>query len=344
MEKYNKVYIYYFSGTGNAMTAANWCNDYAISQGISSEIHTIEKADIDSIVPKHTIGKTLIGFCYPTHGFAPPWIMIKFLRKFPKLKNTDVFFVNSKAGSKIGKFYLPGMTGLAQWLSIFIFWFKGYSVRGSLSLDMPQSWVSFCPPNPKTYNIQIIERCHKIVNKMCLKMFNGKRYYRYTVWTQLWFDLAMAPIVPLYIFMGRFYLAKTLFSSYECNNCKICEANCPVNAIVIKDDRPYWKYTCESCMRCMNICPKKSIQSWVTRIAIIYYILFALGFSYLNYNGYLLFAVKSIIFFPIYWLFFWVLRYKIVNVIFTFTSLTRFWDRYLTPNIKLKDFKTTKNQ
>jgi Pyruvate/2-oxoacid:ferredoxin oxidoreductase delta subunit len=154
---------------------------------------------------------------------------------------------------------------------------------------------------------------------------------------QLWFDILVSWIVPLYIFVGRFFLAKTLFASYKCNNCRICEENCPVNAIEIRNGMPFWKYTCESCMRCMNICPRKAIQSWITRILLISYLFISIGMTYTHLNEYLLFAIISILIFPIYWLFIKLIHFKIINILFTYTSLTRYWKRYIALEIKLKD-------
>lgn len=340
MAYYKNLYIYYFSGTGNAMSAAKWIQDNGEKAHIETHLLCIEKLENFHLSPPE--GKTLLAFTYPTHGFAAPWIMLKFLCRFPRIANADVLFVNTKAGSKLWKFHLPGMTGFAQWLSIFIFWFKGYSVKGSLPLDMPHSWISVFPPNPHGYCVQMTDRCQRIVNKMCDRVFSGKRYFRYTVWTQLWFDIAVSWIVPLYVFLGRFYLAKTLFSSYKCNECRICETNCPVNAIEIRGGMPYWKYTCESCMRCMNICPQKSIQSWFTRIALIVYLLIFAGITLANMDEYLVIALLHILFFPIYWLFIKLMQVKFINILFTYTSLTRYWNRYISPAVKMKDFTLPK--
>ena len=337
MRFYNNLHIYYFSGTGNALSAAKWIKEKGEENNIATQIQSIEKNSIVDTEQKD--GKTLIAFTYPTHGFAPPWIMLKFMWRFHRISNADVMFINTKAGMMLWKFYLPGMTGLAQWLPIFMFWLKGYKVKGALPLDMPHSWISFFPPNPESWNVKIAARCQRIVGKMCNRVFTGKRYFRYTVWTQMWFDLMVSWITPLYVFGGRFFIAKTLFSSYKCYNCRICEKYCPVNAIEIMNNMPYWKYTCESCMRCANICPQKSIQSWVTRIMLLFYALIYLGFTFTNLNYHILTLTATVLFFPIYWLFIKLMHVKVFNVLFTYTSLTRYWGRYIAKGLKIKDLK-----
>lgn len=334
---YQHLLVYYFTGTGNAQTTAKWIKEYGEGKVQHSSIQAIDKIERLDLRPLE--GRSLFAFVYPTHGFAPPWIMLKFLWNFPRLQHADVLFVNTKAGAKLWKFYFPGMTGLAQWLPILLFYIKGFSIKGSLPLDVPHSWTSFFPPNPRSSYPPMLERCHRIVSKMCEHVFSGKRYFRYTVWTQLWFDVSVSWIVPLYIVCGRFFLAKTLFSSYQCNGCKLCATHCPVGAIEMRNNMPYWKYTCESCMRCMNICPKRSIQSWITRIMILFYALTFGGIALTGWNEYLVLLITSALFFPIYTLLIKLLHNKLINILFTFTSLTRFWGRYLAPGIKPKDLK-----
>lgn len=334
---YQKLQVYYFSGTGNAYTAAKWTEESGRKENVLTEIHSIEEKG--SLYPLASEGRSLIVFSFPTHGFAPPWIMLKFMWLFPRLKNTDVLFINTKAGFKLWKFYIPGMTGLAQWLPALIFRIKGYRIAGLLPLDMPHSWVSFFPPNPTSMYPPMLDRCHRIVNTMCAAVFTGKIYFRYTVWTQLWFDLLVAWITPLYLFIGRFFLAKTLFSSYKCNSCRLCEINCPVNAIEMKGGMPYWNYKCESCMRCMNLCPQKSIQSWITRIALVFYLLVTAGITLTQVNYHLITLTATLLFFPIYWMLIKALHVKFINVLFTYTSFTRYWGRAFAPGVKAKDLK-----
>jgi ferredoxin len=337
MSYYDNLVVCYFSGTGNSLSAVNWIKENADKRNLKTQLCSIEKKE--TIDLSALSGRTLVGFCYPTHGFIAPWIVLKYLWKFPKIKNADAFFVNTRAGAILYKLSLPGLSGMAQWFSIFLFLLKGFSIKGSLPLDMPHSWISFFPPINKAGINRISINCNRTVNKMCDKMFAGKRYFRYHIWLSLPLDIAIIPIIIPYVFGGRFMLAKTLFASYGCNTCRLCEESCPVQAIIIKDNRPYWKITCESCMRCMNICPKKSIQSWITRIALITYFLMVAGLALFKIDEILLFMIVSCFFLPIYWIVFWALRIKFVNIIFTFTSLTKLWGRYLAPGIKLKALK-----
>ncbi|PKP20054.1 MAG: hypothetical protein CVU05_09915 [Bacteroidetes bacterium HGW-Bacteroidetes-21] len=338
MTGYSQVNILFFSGTGNAFSAASWFKEKALEYSRKVTLQSIENKITDFELP--TQERTLFVFTYPTHGFAPPWIMLKFMLRFCFKGPADVAFINTQAGSKLWKFYFPGMSGIALWLPMLIFRLKGFRLKGALPLDMPHSWISFFPPNPKSDNLKIADRCKRIVEKMSDKILSGKKYFRYTLWLHLWFDIPVAIIAPAYLFIGRFFLAKTLYPSYACNSCRICEKSCPVHAIVIQNDRPYWKYNCESCMRCMNICPQKSIQSWVTRIGIIIYFLTLIFVSFVKIDIWLASQIVLVLIFPLYWIFIHVLRVKFVNYLFTYTSLTRYWGRYFARGVKIKDLQS----
>jgi NAD-dependent dihydropyrimidine dehydrogenase PreA subunit len=44
-------------------------------------------------------------------------------------------------------------------------------------------------------------------------------------------------------------------------DCGICIKECPTSSIKLVLNRPYWKLTCESCMRCLNLCPQRAIEA-----------------------------------------------------------------------------------
>ncbi|OQX73754.1 MAG: hypothetical protein B6D61_12195, partial [Bacteroidetes bacterium 4484_249] len=159
--KYSQLVIYYFSGTGNARNAAIWITKVAKEKGLQTQVINIDRFNIVD-VPELT-EKTLIGFCSPTHGFNLPPIVLKFISKFPKVKNVDAFILNTRGGLKLHKFFLPGLSGVAQLLPALILWLKGFRVVGMQPLDLPSNWLLLHPGLKEKIINSIYERCKVIV-------------------------------------------------------------------------------------------------------------------------------------------------------------------------------------
>ncbi|QHQ59574.1 (4Fe-4S)-binding protein [Anaerocolumna sedimenticola] len=47
----------------------------------------------------------------------------------------------------------------------------------------------------------------------------------------------------------------------SCISCKLCEKNCPVQAIEMKENKPFWILPkCDNCLCCLHHCPVKAIN------------------------------------------------------------------------------------
>ena len=353
---YNKLTIFYLSGTGNALTATEVIREAAKSLKIHTEVHSIDRlikldnSDINS--------SDIIGLCYPTHGFSLPWHMLRFILSFPYTQiKKDIFLLNTRAGSKLFGLFLPGISGIAQWLPLLILWFKGYKIRGLLPLDMPSNWISIHPGyGTKTIN-SITSRCKNITKKFASRLLSGKTSYRTIAFILIPLDIFLIPISIGYMLVGRFFMAKTFIATYKCNNCDICVKNCPVGAIEKKFNRPYWTIHCESCMRCMNICPERAIDTahgYVTLLifAFLYIPFFSLSsqfiMSYIKTGiGFIdglfdmtIFTILSIPFLiASYYLVIFLQKFKVTSILFKFTSLTNYWKHYMAPGIKVANLK-----
>lgn len=347
---YSRIIVFYFSGTGNAKTAAGWIVDYAKTRKIEAQLVNIsETKSLDSI---ELLDDALVGFCYPTHGFNAPPLVLRFLNRFPKAKS-DVFLLNTRAGMKLYKIFTPGLSGIAMLLPALILKLKGYKIKAYRPLDLPSSWISVHPGLRKKVVDSIFGRCKKIVYSFSEKIMAGKRVNRGLF--DLPIDLAISPVALVYYLFGRFALAKTFFANSDCDNCGICIKSCPVNAIEIIDTRNFWTFSCESCMKCMNNCPKQAIQTAHSYILLIWWLAFSvvpyslikllakydiLNASWISSHFDLLFYSFMIVFgfilvFLGYRLMHFLLRYRFFNILISYSTLTRFrfWRRYKAPEI-----------
>lgn len=105
-------------------------------------------------------------------------------------------------------------------------------------------------------------------------------------------------------------------------------------------------------MRCINICPRQAIQVSHSLAVIIPVISSFLPIALLLkiFNAYIpLLLIKPVdfivswgisltLFFVISGAVFWLIRIKWINKLFSATSLTKYWRRYMAPGIKFKDY------
>lgn len=334
---YNKIIIYYFSGTGNSKNVALWFSQVAKENGSECQIYNIAHFDRHSVEQPET--GALVVFTSPIHGFNYPPIMLNFILHFPKGKN-KVVLMNTRAGMLIGKFITQGLTGIAFYLSALILLIKGFSIKAILPVDMPSNWISLHPGlNMRTVKY-LHEKNKERVEVFARKIVQGKSYFRALLEV---YDLMLAPIALAYFVAGRFFLSKTFYASRDCNNCDLCIKSCPVKAIIKVDNRPFWTFNCESCMKCMSSCPKKAIETGHGYIAAFVFlfnaiILVAFYKSLNTYfphieNGLIKFVVESVLsitFIGIWYrIIHWLLRNKLFEQITVYTSLTKYkwWGR-----------------
>jgi ferredoxin len=334
---YKKIIIYYFSGTGNSRNVANWMASVSQEYQIECQLVNIAKIDRKAVIAPEP--DTLIILLSPIHGFNYPPIMLNFIMHFPKGRN-KVVLMNTRAGMLIGRFVTPGLTGIAFYLSAFVLFLKGFSIKAILAVDMPSNWISVHPGlNDRTVKF-LHEKNKKRVVKFAYKIMQGKSHFKHLLEVH---DLLFAPIALAYYLVGRFFLAKTYFASADCDNCGLCIKACPVKAIINVDSRPFWTFNCESCMKCMSNCPKKAIETghgYIAAFVHVFYAVILVAF-YKYFNTYLfpientmfkfgLESVLSISFLAAWYrLVHWLLQFKVLERLTVYTSLTKYkwWGR-----------------
>lgn len=344
--KINKLIIYYFSGTGNARNVSYWIDKVAKNHNIESEVIDISK--LKSRKKIKIDNRALIGFCCPTHGFNFPPIMFHFILRFPRAKNNSAFIINTRAGMKAGCFFLPGLSGMAQYFSALILRIKGYRIAAMYPVDLPSNWISFHPGiKPKVVE-SIYDKRKRETERFALNLINNKTKYKGL--KTLVIDLLITPIAFLYYIIGRFILAKLFYASKQCTQCNLCIKKCPVEAIKIVNKRPFWTHKCESCMQCMNICPERAIETshgygiaayyFITSFLIIkIYKLLAIN-SFLDcifpvwlsniFEFFIDSALMVFLFFAFYRIMHFLLRFRFFERLIVYTSLTKwkFWRRF----------------
>jgi ferredoxin len=356
--------LYYYTGTGNTLCVEKHLAALASEQNMESDwipVDRLKKADL-----KKPEDNSLTGICYPTHGFNAPWHIIKFCFRLPRKRKAGVFLLNTRGGSKIGKYRLPGMSGIALLLPALILFLRGFKIRGLCSADPPSNWLSIHPPWKPKQAEYIMERALKQSSTFFHKIQTKKCVIRTGTMLTWPLDLSISWISVLYFLKGRFLLGKMYMAGHKCTSCGLCEKQCPVGAIKMVNKKPYWTFDCESCMRCLNICPEKCIQASHSIFGALLAAVVASGITiYLakltlfndfmvanqeNFGSVLSFCLQFTfdlaVFFPVLFFVYGFIHYlmliKPFRYLFEYTSLTKYWGHYLAPGIGKKDLKPRK--
>ena len=348
----DRILIYYLSGTGNTRRVAEWIREESEFRGFKTDSAAIEYA-----FPAKQLAadpRITLGIGMPTHGFTIPWMMLRFLMHLPSGKKRRAFVFATRAGAKYGPIpgYPPGIAGSSIFIAALVLWMKGYRVRWMKSINMPSNWLSL-HSGLRTDIVQtIILKARRQVFAFTKSIVHGKRVLANgnTAWEFTW-GILLSWISVAYLFLGRFFLAKLFFANNSCNGCGLCERHCPtasIDMLGVKDPRPYWSFTCESCMRCMAYCPANAIEAGHSWGVILYFIVTAPLSLYLvnmlrgiipgmgeymatslSYGVYLLQYFLSL--FICYWVFILITRIPVLNALFTYTTLTHYYRRYHEP-------------
>ena len=348
-----QLQIYFMSGTGNSYRVAKWLAERWEDAHGAATITPIEEPPAAS--SSSDAGTRTLILVTPTHGFTAPWHMLRFAFRLPQGNACPAYCVATRAGMRFGRWIPPGIAGSCALLLAFLLFLRGYRVRGAMSVNMPSNWTVAHPAlGEKSVRI-IRERALATTYTFADKVLQQKRvWFTGNNLYELTLGLLLAPISIAYLFGGRFFLAKLFFANSRCDGCGICAQNCPIRAIRMwgkKRPRPFWSYNCESCMRCSAICPKRAVEgghSWgvivyfLTTIPVTYYLSRWLGSMIPALSGleqtwagtlvYLVHVYLAI--FVSYYFFQWALRVSAVNRLFTYTTLTHYWGRYLEPEVK----------
>ncbi|MGB8952561.1 MAG: EFR1 family ferrodoxin [Candidatus Aminicenantales bacterium] len=363
---YQKAVIYFMSGTGNSYRVAMWMHDSCRRRGIRAEVIPIDKAGPCNEVTASP--DNLVILVYPTHGFLPPWSTIKFLFKMPVKKRAHVFCAPTRGSFYLGPLLIPGAAGLASLLPALVLPFKGYNIRGVVSLDMPVNIISIHSRLSDKHINRIKGKAKRKAERYSTHLLSGKLIWltRNNLYESLWIILLLKFwfLFPLlYLVIGRFFMGKLMFANTACINCGLCAQSCPNKAIVMKGrqkPRPFWRYNCEACLRCMNYCPQKAIEvghSW--GVLLFFISSFPLSVSIFQMAANHIPALESIrsysmvqlfnavYYYPViliaYFIFYKMLRWKPFNRLFTYTTFTHIFRRFHDPETGLNDLTNRKS-
>jgi ferredoxin len=236
-----KTIIYYFTGTGNSLAAARI---------ISARLGDCELVSIPTLagsLAKIVPAADRVGIVCPVYVFGLPSIVAEFAERLD-LSGTGYCFAVLTMG---------GMGGSAlHQLEDIVRKHGGRQLDASFAVRMPGNYVPLYEPPQGKKQEDILANAQEHIGKIAGIIDTG---------------LMVRPgISPLTSLLKRFAYPgfirtlhsadKDFIANEKCTSCGTCARVCPVQNIVMENEKPSWKHHCELCLACLHLCPAAAIQ------------------------------------------------------------------------------------
>lgn len=229
--------IYYNTSTGNSLYVAKLIRDKFKDCEIVSINKALRDKDLDAS------GEDIIGFIYPIHCGGLPIVVNDFISKINISANSYLFAIGVTGGGGADMSFgqinqlLRNKIKLSNYCTIK--YISNY-IRAGRNPTEERAKTSI--KNSENVLIEFIESLKKKeVKRKDFKCIIGNIGYK------LWKDY----------FKRK---DKNFNVNEKCIQCNICVKVCPVDNIIMENNKPKWHGKCTDCMACINLCPKGAIN------------------------------------------------------------------------------------
>ena len=232
--------ILYFSGTGNSRYVAE-----RIAAVTGKELIDINKKIRGRDNGKIDTGKRVV-IVTPTYAWRIPRIVEQWIRDTDFISAKKAWFVMT-CGDEAGNAakYNQQLCAVKQW-----------DYMGTAQIVMPENYIAMFPvPKPSTAK-KIICNAEPAIDKVVSMISKEKSMHdpKLTVTDRL-----KSGIVNR-IFYSKVVKARLFRTTDSCIGCGKCVGLCPLNNIVLINNRPLWGKECTHCMACISYCPAGAIE------------------------------------------------------------------------------------
>lgn len=236
--------IFYFTGTGNSLYAAQNVAENQNDQLVSIA-KCLQKEDFNFTLKENE----KIGFVFPVYFWGSPTLVEEFVKKL-QLKNYKEQYIYAIliCGGSIGNADNIFKRQLKK---------SHYNLTTTYSLFMPDNYIAsfnlLTPPEKVPELLKLTdEKLIKINEHIRKGELNKTKLDKKRIG---WLESFLSQ--PFYQY-GR--STKPFHATADCTGCALCEQICPCRTIHLVDGKPVWGKECTQCLGCLHRCPVQAIQ------------------------------------------------------------------------------------
>ncbi|WP_422487249.1 EFR1 family ferrodoxin [Gudongella sp. DL1XJH-153] len=236
--------IFYFTGTGNSLYAAN-----TLGEALGEEVHNLaENLKRDEL--KLTVGEgEILGLVFPVYYYSLPTVVEEFLEKIAIImEKGSRCFILATCGATTGDATKTARDILNK---------KGVSTDFVFSVEMPDNYILLYDVQDKGKQEKMLINSKDSLKRIIEIIKEDKKGD---------YNKIKGPMPGIMSLMaGAIYRRDRKTSKFNvsdrCTNCNLCQEICPVDAIEMKEGKPIWiKDKCVHCLACIHRCPVGAIQ------------------------------------------------------------------------------------
>lgn len=238
-------HLYYFSATGNTAHSAAM-----IKEALSSRGHTVRVVPLSDGTKPLTERPDRLVLAYPTYSWRPPALVSRFIARLPRGNGMEAAVFTADGGDSHASID-AAERALRR---------RGYRTIVKAAAHYPNDWAEMIPPPVGEAREAAVSRGIAGTERFVRGLLEGTPILRERSGPEFLLNV----VGLLFAAFGRHFLGKLFVADDDCTACGLCARNCPVGAIAMGEGpnaRPRWKYRCEACTRCMNLCPTKAINT-----------------------------------------------------------------------------------
>ncbi|MGC4018296.1 MAG: EFR1 family ferrodoxin [Muricomes sp.] len=238
--------IFYFSGTGNSLFAAQKLSKHLPNSEIVPMVGAYEKG-------MKEIHAETVGFIFPVHAFSLPRLVERFIESLSFKPGTYIFALATRGGSSCRVFEEINKI-LSQ---------KGLLLHCSSFVEMPNNYLTLFGIPGADDITRLTGQAQSQIEQIAPIIMRRETYH---------------PKDPHYSFIEKNILfpllagvhKKTKFFNYgnrfyadtKCNGCSLCSRVCLAGRIAMNHGKPAWdrKVECQYCLACIQYCPCQAVQ------------------------------------------------------------------------------------